>query len=217
MLSVVNWFIEAVRWHWALKYKSIEQSFSLSYTQVLYAVPYALVFGKIAGSTTGRLIHFKSSSLKNAIKAQILTSVYQSAALLCFLVGSIILIFHLYSLFFAIVLFAILMLVYLNKELIQLIFLSVMRTALIFGSYLFVLHQFSSLDLIVALSKTFSIMTFIPFTPIANLGPKEWLMHYFYDDIGLEQYLKAGLIIFVFNNLLPAVFGVIISLVNKWK
>jgi hypothetical protein len=216
-LSTLNWGVEIMRWDKALKFKSVDQKMCSSAYQVFYALPYAIVLGKIAGSTAGRLIHFKGSEFKKATKAQILTSLYQSMAVGCFLLGSTTLLYRNFSLFFAGSLLCVLLMFFLRKELIYLAILSLSRTAIIFSSYLVVLNQYHDLELIATLSKTFSVMTFIPFTPLANLGPKEWLMNYFYGDIGLQEYLKAGFVIFVFNNLIPAVVGVIISLAKKWK
>lgn len=70
---------------------------------------------------------------------------------------------------------------------------------------------------ILTLTKTFAVLTFVPFTPLANLGPKEWLMHYFYPEIELEQYLQTGVIVFAFNTLLPAMVGLVISILKRWR
>jgi hypothetical protein len=216
-LSFCNWGIETVKWHWVLRYKGIAQSIATSLKQVLTALPYALVFGKIAGTSAGRLMHFRGNSLMAATRSQLLSSCYQSAALIGFLIFGLAVELNQNAIVFAGVLATILCFICLNFNVVGLLALSAIRTAIIFISFIWLLPGGSALKLVSVLAKTFSVLTFVPFTPLANLGPKEWLMHYFYNDIALQDYLAAGLLVFTFNNLMPAVLGIFTLIFAKWK
>lgn len=219
ILSLLNWGIEVYRWHLALKTKGLPQPFSRSSFQVLYAIPFALILGKIAGSTVGRLTHFRYANMKAAVKAQILCSTLQSLGLMFyfFISWTALLPRNGLSLAFAFLVITVMACIAAGWKVTQIGVLSLLRTGLIFLSYSVLLSSSNLIELVVTLSKTFAVLTFVPFAPVANLGPKEWLMHYFHDGISLQNYLHAGMVVFIFNNLFPAIVGLILMISKRWK
>lgn len=217
LLSACNWVLEICRWHGFLKSQSLKQGIWASSFQVLSALPYALIFGKIAGASAGRLLHFSKSNIVSAGKAQFMSALFQSLALFWFLAMSILLVYRQDAMVFALCIIALLLGFVIPSVLARLFWLGVLRTAIIFSSFLVLLANENIINVILTLSKTFSISTFVPFTPLANLGPKEWLMHYFYPEIDLAIYLSVGITVFLFNNLFPAVIGAALLLFKKWR
>lgn len=100
-LSGTNWVIECWRWHLFLKFQGIQQHFIQATRQVFLALPYAMVLGKIAGTSAGRLLHFKRGEIIRAGKAQFFSSVYQSLALMSYLLFSLFLVFEMRAMAFA--------------------------------------------------------------------------------------------------------------------
>lgn len=220
MLSILNWLLEIGRWRYALKLFGIKKDFKSSGFQVLYAQPFALIFGKLAGNSFGRLIHFKAAELMNAIKAQVVSGIFQSGALL--LTTAVFMLLHYqlqyaWSFIFGIIIVIGIAFMVASNSMRLIGAFSVMRLISILLSYKICLAGFDTVPLFSALTKTFSILTFLPFSPLATLGSKEWLMHHFFSDLPLERIISAGLLVFIFNNLLPAIVGSGLTIFHKWK
>lgn len=198
----------------------IQKDLKSSSFQVLYAQPFALIFGKLAGNSFGRLVHFKSTELINAIKAQAVTGVFQSVAL-GFMAVVFMLLYHQFQfawsfIFGLCIVLGIAFLVASNVMRLIGVF-SLLRLLAILTAYKICLTEFDTTALFSALTKTFSILTFLPFSPLATLGSKELIMHNFYTDLPLDRIISAGLLVFIFNNLLPAFVGSGLTIFHKWK
>lgn len=180
-----------------------------------------MVLGKLAGNTLGRLFHFIGVNLKGAIKAQVLSGFVQSSTLAIILVLVWLYTLQLAytsSLLFAVIIVMSVSFCLIKAKLKQIFLYSILRYAAILLSYAIAINQYANLaEFALAILKTFSILVFVPFSPLATLGSKEFLMQYFFSNISLEQYIYAGTLVFLFNNLLPGLIGMVLTVIKKWK
>lgn len=213
--------MECKRWQLSLRYFKINQNLKQSSFQVLYAQPYAMVLGKLAGNTFGRLFHFVNKGLKSAVNAQVLSGLVQSSTLIFIVLLVYLLnnkIAFAYSLLFGLLLVILVCYWLMNKTLARIILLSALRYGCILVSYaVIVAGEFDLWALTLSICKTFFVLIFIPFSPLATLGSKEYIMHFFYNAPSLSTYIFMGAIVFLFNNLMPAIVGLVLTVFKKWN
>ena len=211
LLSILNWSLESLKWHYSLRFFKLHQPFKRTLQQIASGILAGLFLPKTLGHVVGRLSDFKTNNFVIAGKSQVLSSFVQTMALLLFFIIS------LSKLWILIMVICFAALTFLFKGAVyKLVASAFLRTTCIMASFMVAAWSFEPniLEWLQAVSKTFFSLSILPLTPWSSLGTKEWLLSYFYHEFSLEQCFTIGLTVFVFNLLVPTFISLLFLLAD---